>query len=32
MTLCDLAFAEVDFGEDAEAANDPGNRIPIHFY
>ena len=25
-----FALAEIDFGEDAEAANDPGNRIPVH--
>ena len=32
VTLGDLAFAEVDFGKDAEAADDPRNRIPIHLY
>ncbi len=32
VTLGDLALAEVDLGEDAEAADDPGDRIPIHLY
>ena len=32
VALGDLALAEVDFGEDAEAAHDPGNRIPIHLH
>ena len=32
VTLGDLPLAEVDFGEDSEAADDPGNRIPIHLY
>ena len=32
VTLGDLALAEVNLGKDAEAANDPGNRIPIHLY
>ena len=30
VTLGNFALAEVDFGEDAEAAHDPGNRIPVH--
>ena len=32
VTFSNLAFAEVDLGEDAEAADDPCNRIPIHLY
>ena len=32
VTLGDLAFAEIDLGEDAEAADDPGDGIPIHLY
>ena len=31
VALGDLAFAEVDLGEDAQAADDPGDRIPAHF-
>ena len=30
VALGHLALAEVDFGEDAQAADDPGDRIPIH--
>src|ERR1700723_2149376 len=32
VTFSNLSFAEVDLGKDAEAAHDPGNRIPIHLY
>src|SRR5271156_4239068 len=32
VTLSNLPLAEIDFCEDSEAAHDPGNRIPIHFY
>ena len=32
VALGDLALAEVDLGEDAEAAHDPGNRVPIHLH
>jgi hypothetical protein len=30
MALGHFAIGEVDFGEDAETADDPRNRIPIH--
>jgi hypothetical protein len=32
VTFSNFPFAEVDFGKDAEAADDPCNRIPIHLY
>jgi len=32
VTFGDFAFAEIDLGEDAEAADDPGDGIPIHLY
>ena len=32
VALCDFALAEVYFCKDAEAADDPGDRIPIHLY
>ena len=30
VTLSHLAILEVDLGEDAQAANDPGDRVPVH--
>ena len=30
VTLDDLAVVEVDLGEDAETADDPGDRVPVH--
>ena len=32
VALCNLALAEVDLCKDAEAAYDPGDRVPIHFH
>ena len=32
MAFGNSAFAEVDLGEDAEAAHDPGDRIPVHLH
>jgi hypothetical protein len=32
VTLDDLAVSEIDFGEDAETADDSGYRIPIHLH
>jgi hypothetical protein len=32
VALGNLTLAEVNLGEDAEAAHDPGDRIPIHLY
>ena len=32
VALGDFAICEVDLGEDAEAAHDPRNRIPVHLH
>ncbi len=31
VALRHFAVGEIDFGKDAEAADDPGDRVPVHF-
>jgi hypothetical protein len=30
VALRHFALAEIDFGEDAQAADNPGDRVPVH--